>query len=296
MPKILMSIVFSSLLSFFCPINALHNKCELYPSKCQKTYFLNLHCGPVGMFSTVMSVLGALKEYELGRFTGVLINFGSGGHPGTYYDPSIGPNWWEYYFEPIYEGSEQGAHIATTVNGPNGYDFAGLIEFRTHRNEAHQLLKKYIKVKPHIKTIVNTFVNENFRNMTVIGIHYRGTDKISEAPRAEYRAMVAHLEEVRAELNVKEFLIFVATDEKAFLEFIKAKYPNRVIYYNSIRSSGKRPVHLSSKENYKKGEDAIVDCILLSKCTYLIKTSSNLSMISTFFNPKLPVVHVTKRY
>ena len=46
----------------------------------------------------------------------------------------------------------------------------------------------------------------------------------------------------------------------------------------------------------KEVENALIDCILLSKTDLLIRTSSNFSLASTFFNPKLPVIELSKRH
>lgn len=295
MPKSLILLLIACLTSQLSYGHNLADKYEIYPSKGEKKFFINLHCSPVGMFYTFFSVLGALKEYERGKFSGVHVNFGSAGHLGTYYEASKGQNWWEYYFEPIYAGSDEGSHILTTVNGPQGQDFAMLIEFHTLRKEAFQLIKKHIKIKQHVKEIVNEFINSHFQNYTVIGVHYRGTDKECEAPRAAYEDMLAPIEEAKMILNTEDFLVFVATDEKAFLAYMMEQYPDRVIYYDSIRSSGNSAVHATSRHKYKKGEDALVDCLLLSRCDYMIKTSSNLSLAAAYFNPKMPMVHVTTR-
>ena len=41
---------------------------------------------------------------------------------------------------------------------------------------------------------------------------------------------------------------------------------------------------------YKKGEEALVDCLLLSRCDFLLKCTSHLSESSMYFNPKLECI------
>jgi hypothetical protein len=48
--------------------------------------------------------------------------------------------------------------------------------------------------------------------------------------------------------------------------------------------------------NYKKGEGALIDCLLLSRCNTLIRTTSFLSAWASIFNPKLPIVLVNRPY
>lgn len=288
--------IFASVLTMCCNIDAVHAKQTVRSKKKPSPKeFIIMTCRTVGMFSTLTSVSGALLEFEKSKYAGVKVQFGTDGAYGTYHDPSRGPNWWEYYFEPVYVGREENTKPLLTYNGPPGSDFAMLTELRTSRKRVHEIVEKYIHPKPHIQKIVDDFVAAKFTSDVIIGVHYRGTDKFTEARRAAYEEMTGHINQVISEYNSNNFHIFVATDEQAFLEYVQNLYPGRILSYNSIRSTSGSPVHLSSPENYKKGEDAIVDCLLLSKCNHLIKTSSNLSLFSSYFNPYMPVVHVTCR-
>lgn len=61
-------------------------------------------------------------------------------------------------------------------------------------------------------------------------------------------------------------------------------------------SNGEPGVHFINKNNYSLGEEALIDACLLSKCDLLIRTSSNLSLWSTYFNPSLPTILLNHRY
>ena len=119
-------------------------------------------------------------------------------------------------------------------------------------------------------------------------------------PRAAYDMVLDKLSRLINELekhvipeNIK---IFVATDEQPFLEYLNAANPGKIIFYDALRSTDGQAIHYSEKvQNYKKGEDAIIDCLLLSSCNLLVKTSSNLSLCSSYFNPDIPVLHLTTR-
>lgn len=275
-------LVFSPIASF-----------SIEPSKEYATFA----CAPCcGFFRTMASLVGMLKLYEQGRFAGLKVDFSL---TGPYYEPEHGPNWWEYYFEPIHLGEESNTIPFYTFNGPHPIDCAMDTEFGMTRDEVHAILSRYVHPKPHILKRVDDFVEKNFQGKDVIGIHYRGTDKWSEAPKASYRAVVKHVTEVidQQQKNKRKIRIFIATDEQPFLDFMKERFPNRIIVNdNASRSSTGEPVHKSQKNCYQNGEDALVDCLLLSKCKVLVKTSSNLSLFSTYFNPDIPVVNVTMRH
>lgn len=257
--------------------------------------FAILTCGhDCGMFRTVASLTGLLYMYEKGHYTGVQVDFGTG---GLYYDPSYGPNWWEYYFEPIYVGDDTDSVPFVNCNGPVGSDYAWLTEFHLKRKQVYDLINKYIRLKPQMQKKVDDFASKHFSgDVVVIGVHYRGTDKTSEAPRAAYNTMYNHIATAMHEFKKKKIKIFVATDEAGFLDYMKRAFPKQVISYEeALHSTSKEPIHKSNASPYKKGEDAVMDCLLLSRCHYLIKTSSNLSLFSSYFNPFMPVVHVTVR-
>ena len=87
----------------------------------------------------------------------------------------------------------------------------------------------------------------------------------------------------------------MATDDYYFLAYMQAHFPGHIIAIDAIRSDGGVAVHFTEKSlNYVKGEDAIVDCVLLSKCDFILKTSSNLSNCSIKFNPIVPIIELNK--
>lgn len=81
-----------------------------------------------------------------------------------------------------------------------------------------------------------------------------------------------------------------------FLEEAKEKYTGHLIATHSLRAkSGDVAVHHTFKNSYRLGEEAVIDCLLLSQCDILIRTSSNLSLWSTYFNPTLPTILLNQR-
>jgi hypothetical protein len=256
----------------------------------------------VGFFAEFETILGALRLYERGKLAGVSLEYGT---TGTYYDTAFGPNWWEYYFEPLHVGDPENGflvpcHVTIFIDDVECV-FAWEVELYTSRKDTYSLIDRYIKVKPHIEEKVNQIVEDSFGYSTIIGVHYRGTDKCGEAPRAPYENVAAHVDETIIELEEighSDIKIFVATDEQDFLDYMRERYPLKIICYEqSERSVDGVCVHLSGKGGtpYKKGEDALIDCLLLSKTDILLKTSSNLSQCASYFNPDIPVVHMTTR-
>lgn len=256
------------------------------------TYLLGPTPQDPGFFSIFLSVLGALDFYEKleGDDKGLIVDFGT---EGLYYDVNYGPNWWEYYFEPIKLGTD--SYPRKLFLKSDHCDFSVKAGYRLPRERGYELIQKYIKVRPNIQEKIDLFVQKNFEGYNVVGIHYRGTDKVTEAPAVKYQVLIDLINvEIAKDNNVK---IFVATDEERFLETMRKNFHTRIVATDAIRSLSGRPVHYKTyndARNYQKGEDAVIDCILLSKCSKLIKTSSNLSTASARFNPFIEVVLLNK--
>jgi hypothetical protein len=159
---------------------------------------------------------------------------------------------------------------------------------------ANSLLEKYMGINEEILSEVNRFVSEAFCKET-LGVHYRGTDKAGEAPRVKWAnvksAVSTFLEQVD---TVKT--IFLATDEPEFIEyFVALSWPVRVVTYDCAEIyRGGIPTHKTTGDGYQKGKEALITCLLLSRCDYCIKTASYLSAWSKVFNPKLKVMMLNK--
>lgn len=251
-------------------------------------------CDSCGMFSVLFHVLGALKKAESESYSGVEINFGK---HGLYYDPERkenGENWWEYYFEPI---KAEGNAFPEVIQESDYSDFVYEAEAKLSRKEAHELIQKYIQIRPEILEEVNAFVDQHFTNQgRIIGIHYRGTDKSSEAARMSYEQVFERVDHLlNGAQKIEKYKIFVATDEEDFVQAIQKRYPGKIVVSNAERSRDGKPLHFSDQNKYQMGRSALVDMLLLSRTTDLLRTSSNLSFFATLMSPHLRVFSLTER-
>jgi hypothetical protein len=244
-----------------------------------------------GMFATTNQILGQLCLYEMGKYpplTGLAVDFDVS---GLYYDPLHGPNWWNYYFEPISVGVKENAPITSCPK--SRFLEAIAARFQLPRARAAEMVKKYIHVKRSFLEKVDQYVSLYFKDFFIIGVHYRGTDKEKEAPRVSYETVFKKiLESIPPNRPTR---IFVATDEAPFLEEIERRFPDQILAIKAHRSEGGVGIHFSQKDPYELGEEALTDALLLSRSHLLIRTSSNLSLWSTYFNPKLPVILLNRR-
>ncbi len=266
--------------------------CLSLAASSQATYLrANLFEFQVGMFSVFSYIAGVLHEYETHNYAGIEVDFEK---LGLYYDPKYGPNWWEYYCEPIRLGNKENASVKE-FNASEYVTYAYFTQRQLNRHQVNFLIRKYIKIRENIQNKIDQFIHQNFTG-SVIGVHYRGTDKITEVRRVSFEEVLVCLHKYIAEHNLHNYKIFVASDEMQFIEFIQRSFKDAVISYSTLRSDDEKSLHFKLSNNYLHGEEAFIDCILLSRCNFLIRTSSNLSLWSTYFNPEIPVIELSSRY
>lgn len=246
-----------------------------------------------GMFSIFDDVLNLIIQYEEGIFGGVEVDFG---RTGLYYDSKYGKNWWSYYCEPI--SYRRISSFLIRKNIKRKMHLKTLNMLQNDRAKVFSFISKYFHIKKHVKDKIDAFAEKNFTNRFVISVHYRGTDKILEAPAVSYESVAHAVANAMQEYGDKPYTIFLATDEQAFIDYMVNLFGQQVCYNeDALRSHDGKPVHFNKNySSYQCGEDAIVDCVLLSKGNLLIRCSSNLSRWSTYFNPNIPEVKLNNQY
>jgi len=254
-----------------------------------------------GLFAMVIAAISAYDLYENDKFSDFSLNAKK---DGFYYTKSKGDNWWGYYYKDLilpkksftmkscnkcYNKKDMCVNCLNNIMS----SCACYTETKLSRNRCSQLYSKYFTITDDINNSVNSYNFEGY----CIGIHYRGTDKKSEAPRAEYDAVFELVDKKIISINGK-YTIFVATDEQTFLDAAIEKYGDSIKYQNNThRSINEEPVHMNmSLDGYDKGAQAMIDMLLLAKSNTLFKCSSNLSEVSTYVNPFMEVIRITKRH
>jgi hypothetical protein len=163
---------------------------------------------------------------------------------------------------------------------------------------AHYLITKYLVVREEVVQEVEKFCTQHFARRRVLGVHYRGTDKILESPAVSYESVRANIDRY-VQLYPDTDCIFIATDDLNFLHDIQAASIGRSIISrdDAVRSRDGRSIHESlDTDKYAINRDAIVNCLILSRCDALLKTSSILSDWAKLFNPQLPTVMLNEPY
>lgn len=235
-------------------------------------------------------------------------------------DPEYGDNAWEQYFEPVgpYSSAElkrmladpAHGHIASTLRQADLSIVAQIKAnpdsiftwtfghwrtampadlpawFEAQRRKGRETVRKYVRIKPHILDKVDRFFERNMQGRHILGVHIRGTDLHYAPPvsPAEYFASIEQYLEAHPDAH-----IFLATDQVQYLELMKKRYGDIVHYYDCLRSStSTAPFNSKIGSPYQKGEDVLIDILLLSRCNFFIRGASNVPEMVIFFSDQLP--------
>jgi hypothetical protein len=155
--------------------------------------------------------------------------------------------------------------------------------------EASAVFNSHYRPRADVLTEVDSICNRLRVSPQTLAVHYRGTDKIHEAARVPLHVMLEAVEKIAFE---RPFLtnILLASDESAFIESFQ-RHPFKIpvsIVPAAYMPRGQTPVHFSGHPGLAIGREALLTCLILSRCGFLIKTASFLSAWAKVFNPSLP--------
>ncbi|KAK3256352.1 hypothetical protein CYMTET_34509 [Cymbomonas tetramitiformis] len=279
-----------------------------------KVLRIKINHSKAGFFAYfVFAVNQLLVAQQLGLRSYVHFGQLSGDGANLYYDVARGENMWEYYFEPVSEASYVNTPIEDILELDSGalwyvhqdmessvhaYPYGVYAPLRCqpydpswwwrNRHTANEVISKYVVVKAHVLERVERFWNAEFATCpSVLGVHLRGTDKnvvigghIVE-PEDYFPAIDRFLKQH------PRSCLYVATDSEKFRVIMADKYKGTVVFYRALRSEMNVFLDTSIEDNYRKGEDALVESLVLSKCNGLIKPFSALSEAAVYFNLSL---------
>lgn len=255
---------------------------------------VNVGIGFFGQLTGCLKILAHCEEMDLIPF----IRLSS-----PFYLSSKGNNWLEYFFDNIYLNEQHVSDIKNdkiTISNSSRFSHLGLERYihQMDLQSANELFFKYFRIKNEIQNYVETFVGDHFQGFT-IGIHYRGTDKSSEAGLLTHDEFIQKLHQC-IENYPHVTSVFVSSDEEAVVQRVKKEFChlNVMSHDDEERSHDGEAIHTRYHigNNYLKGREALINSLLLARTDVLIRTTSFLSAWSCVFNPQLPVILLTAPY
>lgn len=123
-----------------------------------------------------------------------------------------------------------------------------------------------------------------------ISVHFRGSDKRIEAARVDWGTILNATKKAIRATGIEK--IFVASDEKDFLDYMAAQIGERhiVTYECKYMASGSIGAHIANGDPLQKGREALVTMLILSMSHLCIRGSSHMSAWAKILSPALPIV------
>lgn len=281
-----------------------------------------------GFAACLLTVLNYVRYCEREGLTPVVHLDGS---CGTHFlDPDYGDNVWEQYFEPV--GPYSSAELQRMLTDPRCSQIASNLRhvdksllqqikadsdsiftwtfghwrtnmpddmdawFAEQRRKGRDSVRRHVRVKPHVLEKVEGFFDQNMRGRQLLGVHIRGTDLHYAPPvsPAEYFGPIERYFEEHPDA-----WLFLATDQIQYLAVMKKRYGAVVLHYDCLRSAtATPPFEMKEGAPYQKGEDVLIDILLLSRCDFLVRGASNIPEMAIYFSDKMDSwdLSLRKRY
>lgn len=168
------------------------------------------------------------------------------------------------------------------------------------------IIHSFVRPRAYLRHKANAFFAEHIGGQEVIGVHVRGTDAVSKHERRDYRQGSLDLQ--RFARAIADLLreqpharVLVATDAEASLTFLRDVFGDSVVAYDAVRHGEGEPagqgptgcimpayVAADRDRAAQNGEDAVVEYLLLSRCSHLVHNGASLAVTALLGNPALP--------
>ena len=196
-------------------------------------------------------------------------------------------NSWEYYFDQLSDHNLNEVYKSNKVIITRD-KFFNFFKYNLDKdNELKNLFKNKIIINKYIKKISEHIIKKEF-NERILGVHFRGTSYKRSAGHpfpATKKQMIYNVNKIMEEKKINK--IFLATEEKEYLELFLNKFKNKIFYIKSSYVSNKNDafkVYPRINHRYKLGRDILIETLLLSKCDYFIYINSNVSSAAIALN------------
>lgn len=197
-------------------------------------------------------------------------------------------NAWEYYFKQVSPYDLEEVYQSKRVFFCNGeppssvvlQDLYKISKESFYGEDSYKtFVEKNIELQESVKKELKKY--DHFFEQRILGIHFRGKElNVAQlhpfGPTVEQ--MFRYTDEILEKYKIEK--IFLATEEKDYLDAFVARYGNKVVYSEAFRVAKVNAYNLKDPRphhRYLLGMDALIDSLLLAKCTGLIFGGSGLS-------------------
>jgi hypothetical protein len=155
-------------------------------------------------------------------------------------------------------------------------------------SQATQIWNKNFDFPQDVKEKAAKFIHQYFDgHQRILGVHFRGTDKQDDIVLTNPTPVSLYLRVIQEYLQTHQVdKIFIASDCQYFVDQIQ-KIHSKTCTQSHLRSTSGTALWKNHEiyNNVALGKEALLDCLILSKCHTVIQGQSALSSFATVLNP-----------
>jgi len=255
---------------------------------------LAVQSGGCGFFGDLFMALNGMRFAERHRLACEI----AWGERSLYFDPQTGGDAWSNYFKQSRFDFSPSSFKRRSIAVPY---FPGAQEFfpydgLTVRQSISEAIASFCSVRTEITDKVDHFTRSKFCPGGMVGVHVRMTD----AARGEENRRVLSIDHfVRAtEDALREHAlsgVFLASDDASVVDQFRKEFGETVVTTDSIRSLDGTSLHGHydggvSGNPRQKGEEVLIDALLLAKCGFIVRGHSRVTCFSLCLAPQIPFI------
>jgi hypothetical protein len=210
----------------------------------------------------------------------------------TYHDDQS-ENIWTKYFDQVEYNEED---IVRENEKGMFYNANGFMA-PSERHLFSRMLHSYLKIKPHILEKVDNFKKQHFEGNKVLGVHIRISD-LHDRPTLPFEFYKHKIDLYLEKEHYNK--IFVSADQQDTMEALKEIYDDKIIEYPVLRYTSQGcnypinhpEVHQRPNPGYMRGEEVLVESLLLAHTNFMFKTLSNVTNFTLMYNPNLEYCNI----
>jgi len=159
-------------------------------------------------------------------------------------------------------------------------------------DDLYPYVKKFFSPSAKIKIIKEKLIQKySIDTNNSCALFLRGNDKATECKIPDYAEYIIHATKIiQLNPNIK---FIIQSDEVEFIETMKNKFPNNIIFYEEIRAIAKDKTKTTDNRgqnpeyNYKYALNFLAIVLIMAECNYVICNSGNISLWIALFRENL---------
>lgn len=137
---------------------------------------------------------------------------------------------------------------------------------------------------------VDAFCSSGMEDCPTIGLHLRSTRHLGAVmdPQQFVQEVVADgVEQLVAKHDLDHYRVFIATHVRDYVQHCRCQFGDRLLVREIKRDpDAANDWHQLDATRGESARDVLIDCLILSRCNFVVGVPSNVLLASLIFNPE----------